>query len=196
MLALLSPLAAPAAALQGPLGRHQVIGAFRRLLLAASAGGCVMLQVDDAHLIEDADVDVMLHLSVTGHPVLVVLAVRPPAPQSALGQGVSRLVSAGHLAAIDLDPLADDDALSLATQAAPRPLAADVLGRIVRLADGNPFAAIELARCAGPAADWRLPATPPKRSRSACATCPTPPCRCSSIWPWPVTSSMQRSRRP
>lgn len=158
VLALLSPLAAPAAALQGPLGRHQVIGAFRRLLLAASAGGCVMLQVDDAHLIEDADVDVMLHLSVTGHPVFVVLAVRPPSPQSALGQGVSRLVSAGHLAAIDLDPLADDDALSLAAQAAPRPLAADVLGRIVRLADGSPFAAIELARCAGPAADSHLPA--------------------------------------
>ena len=158
VLALLSPLAGPAAPLQGPLGRHQVIGTFRRLLLAASGGGCVMLQVDDAHLIEDADVDVMLHLSVTGHPVFVVLAVRPPSPHSALGQGVSRLVGAGHLAAIDLEPLADEDALSLASQAAPRPLAADVLGRIVRLADGSPFAAIELARCAGPAAAPHLPA--------------------------------------
>ena len=158
VLALLSPLAAPAAALQGPLGRHQVIGAFRRLLLAASPGGRVMLQVDDAHLIEDADVDVMLHLSVTGHPVFVVLAVRPPPAQSALAQGVSRLLGAGHLAAIDLEPLADDDALNLAAQAAPRPLAADVLARIVRLADGSPFAAIELARCAGPAADAHLPA--------------------------------------
>jgi DNA-binding SARP family transcriptional activator len=158
VLALLSPLAAPAAALQGPLGRHQVIGAFRRLLLAASAGGCVMLQVDDAHLIEDADVDVMLHLSVTGHPVFVVLAVRPPSPQSALAQGVSRLVSAGHLTAIDLEPLADDEALSLVAYAAPRHLAADVLGRIVRLADGSPFAAIELARCAGSAAVSHLPA--------------------------------------
>ncbi len=158
VLALLSPFAGPAAPLQGPLGRHQVIGAFRRLLLAASGGGCVMLQVDDAHLIEDADVEVMLHLSVRGYPVFVVLAVRPPSPQSALGQGMSRLLGAGNLMAIDLDPLADDDTLSLAAQAAPRPLAADVLGRIVRLADGSPFAAIELARCAGPAAASRLPA--------------------------------------
>ena len=62
VLALLSPLAAPAAALPGPLGRHQVIGAIRRLLLAACGGRDILLQVDDAHLIDDADVDVLMHL--------------------------------------------------------------------------------------------------------------------------------------
>ena len=36
VLAMLSPHAAPASAVQGPLSRHQVIGAFRRVLLAAS----------------------------------------------------------------------------------------------------------------------------------------------------------------
>ena len=159
VLALLSPLALPADALQGPLGRHQVIGAFRRLLLTASAGAPVMLRVDDAHLIGDADVDVLMHLAVTGHPVFVVLAMRPAAADSELGRGVSRLVGAGHLFAIELDPLADDDAAGLVAQAAPRALAPDVVARIVRLADGNPFAAIELARCAGPAADSRLPAS-------------------------------------
>ena len=62
VLAQLSPLAAPAAALPGPLGRHQVIGALRRLLLAASGGSDIIVQVDDAHLIDDADVDVLMLL--------------------------------------------------------------------------------------------------------------------------------------
>jgi len=158
VLAMLSPLAAPAPALQGPLGRHQVIGAFRRVLLAASGGGPVMVQIDDAHLIEDADADAMLHLAVTGQPVFVVLALRPPSPGSALARGVSRLVSGGRLTMIDLGPLPDDDAAGLVAHAAPRPLAAGLVERIVRLAGGNPFAALELARCAGPAADARLPA--------------------------------------
>jgi len=159
VLAMLSPLALAADALQGPLGRHQVIGAFRRLLLAASGGKPVLLRVDDAHLIGDADVDVMLHLAVTGHPVSVVLAMRPAPPESELARGVSRLTGGGRLVAIDLDPLADDDAADLVAQAAPRGLAADVVDRIVRLADGNPFAAIELARCAGPVAGAHLPAS-------------------------------------
>ena len=95
VLAQLSPLAAPAAALAGPLGRHQVIGALRRLLLAASGGGDVMVQVDDAHLIDDADVDVLMHLTSAGPPVCVVLATRAPTLGSALGRGVSRLVGSG-----------------------------------------------------------------------------------------------------
>lgn len=68
VLAMLTPLAGPAAPLLGPLGRHQVIGAFRRLLLAASEGGDVVLQVDDAHLLDDAEVDVVLHLASAGPP--------------------------------------------------------------------------------------------------------------------------------
>jgi tetratricopeptide (TPR) repeat protein len=158
VLAMLSPLAAPAPALPGPLGRHQVIGAFRRVLLAASGGGPVLVQVDDAHLIDAADADVLLELAVSGRPVFVVLALRPPAPGSALARGVSRLVQGSHSKLIDLGPLAEDDAADLVAQSAPRPLAAALKERIVRLAGGNPFAALELARCAGPAADSRLPA--------------------------------------
>ncbi|MDB5874809.1 MAG: hypothetical protein JWQ07_4251 [Ramlibacter sp.] len=157
VLAMLSPLAVPADALQGPLGRHQVIGAFRRLLLAASNGGPVMLRVDDAHLLGDADVDVMLHLAVTGRPVSVVLAMRPAAPDSALARGVARLAGGGHMLAIELEPLGRDEAAGLVAQAASRALSAEVVERIVGLADGNPFAAIELARSAGPTAGSRLP---------------------------------------
>ncbi|MDP1902619.1 MAG: AAA family ATPase [Rubrivivax sp.] len=171
VLALLSPLAAPAVDLQGPLGRHQVIGAIRRLLLAASAGRDIMLQVDDAHLIGDADVDVLMHLVAAGPPLCVVLAARAPAPGSALARGVSRLVGAGAMQAIDLEALADDETRRLVALASTRPLAEALASHIVRVAAGNPFAAIELARCAamstganaganaGKSAGTRLPAS-------------------------------------
>ncbi len=157
VLAQLSPLAAPAAALAGPLGRHQVIGALRRLLLAASAGGDVMVLVDDAHLIGDADVDVLMHLCAAGPPVAVLLATRAPVLGSALARGVSRLLGSGVMQALDLEPLADDEARRLVTQAAPCALSEDNLAHIVRVAEGNPFAAIELARCAEPSGQQRLP---------------------------------------
>ena len=148
VLAQLSPLAAPAAALAGPLGRHQVIGALRRLLLAASGGGDVMVLVDDAHLIDDADADVLMHLACAGPPVCVVLATRAPALGSALARGVSRLVGSGVMQALDLEPLDEDEARRLVVQAAPCPLSEQNVSHIVRVAEGNPFAAIELARCA------------------------------------------------
>ena len=159
VLALLSPLAAPADALPGPVSRHQMIGALRRLLLAASGGGQVMLQVDDAHLVADADVDVLMHLVSAGPPLCVVLATRTPAAGSALARGLARLGGAGVMQALDLAPLADDEAHQLVALAAARSLPADVAARIVQLADGNPFAAIELARSTGPSSGGHLPAS-------------------------------------
>jgi DNA-binding SARP family transcriptional activator len=157
VLALLSPLAAPAADLPGPLGRHQLIGACRRLLLAAAQGRDILVQVDDAHLIDDAEADLLMHLANSGPPICLLLAMRPPAPASELGRGVARGLGAGVLRAIDLEPLADDEARRLVVQAAPRPLRDATVARIVRAAAGHPFAAIELARCAGPGDDPRLP---------------------------------------
>jgi DNA-binding SARP family transcriptional activator/tetratricopeptide (TPR) repeat protein len=156
VLAMLTPLAAPASALQGPLGRHQVVGAFRRLLLAASGGGPVLLRIDDAHLVDAADADVLSNLAVTGRPVFVALALRSPSPESAVARGVVRLSRGNHLKTIDLGPLADEDAADLIAHCAARPLDAALKERIVRLAAGSPFAAIELAGCAGPAVDARL----------------------------------------
>ncbi|MCP5265187.1 MAG: AAA family ATPase [Burkholderiaceae bacterium] len=147
-LALLTPLAAPADEIPGPLSRHQVIGAFRRLLVATGRGSPVLLQIDDAHRLDDADVDVLMHLISAGPPVLVMLALRPLAPGSALGRGIARLVGAGRLRALELGPLDDDSLRALVGRAGPARVAPEIAEHIVRQAQGNPFAALELARCA------------------------------------------------
>ncbi len=159
VLAALTPVASPAPEVTGPLGRHQVIGALRRLLLAASAGNPVMVQVDDAHLIDESDADALLQMAVSGRPVFVGLTLRTQPAQSGLARRISRLVGHGQLTTIDLGPLADDDAAELVAMAAPRPLPAAVVERIVRLAEGNPFAALELARCADMEPASPLPAS-------------------------------------
>jgi len=159
VLSALSPLAGPAEAPQGPLGRHQVIGAFRRALLAGSADGPVMLQVDDAHLLEAADAEVMLHLVVTGRPVFVVLTSRDSGAPGPLASGLARLSRGGHLETIELGPLPDEEIADLAARAAPRRLTPGLLERVASRAQGNPFAALELARSIDPDANERLPAS-------------------------------------
>lgn len=155
VLALLSPQAAPADSLPGPLGRHQVVGAIRRLLLATAPGKEVLLLVDDAHLADDADVDVIAQLAASGAGLCVLLAVRQPLPGTALARALGRLQRSGVLQVLDLEPLPDDECRRLVTRAAPAGVTNDVVARIARAAEGNPFAAIELARCAS--ADVRLP---------------------------------------
>jgi DNA-binding SARP family transcriptional activator/tetratricopeptide (TPR) repeat protein len=157
VLALLSPQAAPADTLPGPLGRHQVVGAIRRLLLAATPGKEVLLEVDDAHLADDADVDVIMQLVATGAGLCVLLAARPPAAGSALARALGRLQRSGVLQVFDVEALPEDECRRLVSRLAPAALPDEVVTRLVRAADGNPFAAIELARCAGAHADGRLP---------------------------------------
>ena len=159
VLAVLSPLAGAAPPLQGPLSRHQMIGAFRRLLLAAAGKAPQLLLIDDAHRMADADADALLQLAVTGRPVHVALASRTVPADSTLGRGLARLVAAGRMAAIDLAPLTDEEAKALIEEAAPQALAEPVVERIVRLAAGNPFAALELSRCAASDEASRLPAS-------------------------------------
>jgi DNA-binding SARP family transcriptional activator len=149
VLAELTSLAAPAAPLESPLTRHRVIGAIRRLLLAASHGAGVALVVDDAHLADEATIDVLYHLASTGGtPVLPVLAYRPePAPE-ALTRGVARLARGGKALEMDLGPLDREDAAALVAAGAPTPRAAEVVDRIIDLAQGNPFLTLELAQSA------------------------------------------------
>jgi DNA-binding SARP family transcriptional activator len=147
VLAELSSLAAPAALLDSPLTRHRVIGAFRRLLLAAADGAAVALIVDDAHLADEATIDVLLHLGSGGAtPVLTMLAYRPEPAPDVLTRGVARLARAGKAVEIDLGPLDRRDAASLVAASATMPRTAEVVERIIDLAEGNPFLTLELAR--------------------------------------------------
>lgn len=149
VLALLSPLASPANDSLGPLGRHQVVGAIRRLLLAAAPQTDILLQMDDAHLIDDADVDVLVQLAMAGPPLCLLITTRPMATAAALARGVSRLLRASVLRLIDLEPMDHDESRRLVTRALPAPVPEAVVERIVQAADGNPFALIELTRCSG-----------------------------------------------
>ena len=157
VLALLSPQAAPADPLPGPLGRHQVVGALRRLLLASAPGREVLLQVDDAHLADDADVDVFTQLAATGAGLCVLLGTRPTMAGTALARALARLQRSGVVQVLDIEPLPDDECRRLVARAAPAAVSDDVLMRIVSTADGNPFAVIELARCATDGVGARLP---------------------------------------
>ncbi len=138
---VLEQLAAPA----GGLTRHKVIGAARVLLEAAAGDGPVAFVVDDAHLADEATLDLLPHL---GGEILVVLAYRPEAAPGTLVRGVSRAARAGRLTAIDLGPLEPDQAASLV--AAGTTVARDeaTVRRIIALGQGNPFLVLELARSA------------------------------------------------
>ncbi|MCW2492422.1 MAG: hypothetical protein JWN47_1786 [Frankiales bacterium] len=148
VLAELSPLARPAEAWEGVLTRHQVIGAVRRLLLAAAGTSGMVLLVDDAHLADDDTTEALLHLAgVDGraHP-LVAFSYRREQAGDALARGVARLDRAGVLAAVDLTPLPSEDAEALVEAAATATLDRGDVVRIVQLSAGNPFFLIELAR--------------------------------------------------
>ena len=157
VLAQLSALAAPAQPLPGPLARHQVVGAVRRLLIAASGGKDTLFVVDDAHLIDDADVDVLVQLASAGAPLCLLLATRQTAPEAALARGIARLQRAGVMRLLELGPLADAECHRLVARAANAALPDALAARIVDAAEGNPFVAIELARCASPEGATRLP---------------------------------------
>jgi DNA-binding SARP family transcriptional activator len=157
VLALLTPQAAAASALPGPLGRHQVVGAMRRLLLGAAPAADLLLQIDDAHLADDADIDVLVQLASAGAPLCVLLATRAPAVGTALARGLARLQRSGVAQLLDIEPLDEDECRRLVAHAAPAALPEALLARIARAAEGNPFAAIELTRCAVAGAETRLP---------------------------------------
>lgn len=131
-----------------PLGRHQVVGALRRLLLATASAQPVLVIVDDAHGADDASAEVLAQLAASGPPVFVLLACRPTLP-ALLERDVLRMLRSGQLGAIELGPLAEDEAALLAQRTAGAPLPADAAAAIAQRAEGLPFAVIELARAQG-----------------------------------------------
>lgn len=129
----------------GPVSRHQVVGALTTLLRACADGARTMLVLDDAQDADSATLDALLTLASSVPDVLVVLAYRPgagaTAPDDPLLTGVARVHRQGRAALLDLGPLSKDAVRELVGERA-----LDV-ERVVELAGGNPFAALEIARC-------------------------------------------------
>ncbi|HSW17255.1 MAG TPA: AAA family ATPase, partial [Ramlibacter sp.] len=152
VLAAMSAAEGAASPLALPLGRHQVVGALRRLLIATAAGKPVLVIVDDAHCADDASADALMQLAASGPPVFVLLACRPQLPDL-LQRHVSRMQRAGQLEAIELGPLTEVEAALLAGRAGDAPLPAETAADIARRSEGLPFAVIELARASIASAD-------------------------------------------
>jgi DNA-binding SARP family transcriptional activator/tetratricopeptide (TPR) repeat protein len=145
VLAAMTPAAGAPHALALPIGRHQMVGAVRRLLLATAGGKPVLLIVDDAHAADDSSAELLAQLAASGPPLFVLLACRPQLPE-VLQRHVSRMLRAGTLEAVDLPPLAEEEAALLATRAAGGGLEPDAAAAIARMSEGLPFAVVELAR--------------------------------------------------
>jgi DNA-binding SARP family transcriptional activator/tetratricopeptide (TPR) repeat protein len=149
VLAAMSSDAGDARPLALPIGRHQVVGALRRLLLATAGDKPVLVIVDDAHAADDASAEALTQLAASGPPVFVLLACRPALPEL-LGRHVSRMLRGGQLEAIELGPLSREEAALLALRAAGTTLPKDAADAIAQRAEGLPFAVVELARAASP----------------------------------------------
>ncbi|HSW20608.1 MAG TPA: hypothetical protein VLJ86_25520, partial [Ramlibacter sp.] len=152
VLAAMSAAEGAASPLALPLGRHQVVGALRRLLIATAAGKPVLVIVDDAHCADDASADALMQLAASGPLVFVLLACRPQLPDL-LQRHVSRMQRAGQLEAIELGPLTEVEAALLAGRAGGAPLPAETAADIARRSEGLPFAVIEMARASIASAD-------------------------------------------
>ncbi len=139
------------------LTRHQVLAAISRVVNCVAGSAGVVLIVDDVDAADEATIDVLVQLAASApSTLLVVLAYRGEHALAALDHCVAVLARTGHVMALDLAPLPDDDAQALVEAAAPgTPRPADV-DAVVRLAGGNPFFLVELARRIGTDAPMTL----------------------------------------
>ena len=153
VLAALAPRTGPVPPTDGPLSRHQVIGALRRLLLAGTDGRPIVVIADDLHAVDDATVEALLHLVSPRDPIVLVLPLRGEAARPELDRQLGRLVRAHRLAVVEVGPLDADAAAALARAVADRTLEDSTLAEVVALAEGNPFTIIELARRAATRGD-------------------------------------------
>ncbi|HEY0844269.1 MAG TPA: AAA family ATPase [Noviherbaspirillum sp.] len=145
VLSAMTPAGGTSPQLALPIGRHQVVGAIRRLLLATAQGRPVLLIVDDAHAADDSSAEVLAQLAASGAPLFVILACRPALPP-VLDRHVRRMLRGDTLVALDLEPLTPAESALLAARSAPLPLQSDTATDIARMSEGLPFAVVELAR--------------------------------------------------
>ena len=130
-----------------PLTRHSVTGALGRLLRAAGGSARVLLVIDDAHLADEATIDVLAHLGAGSSAVqLMVLAYRPAPAPPALVVVAERQARSGRATLLDLRPLERQEVAELVAASTAVPRGGGTLERIFELGQGNPFLTLELAR--------------------------------------------------
>jgi hypothetical protein len=135
----------------GSLTRHHIVGALRRVVDAVDRPAGTVLILEDAELADEATIDVLVDLAALRVERLrVVLAHRDrPTQRRALGPPVASLERGGRLATIDLDALPDDEAAVVVAAAAPGSPDDGDVEAVVRLAGGNPFLLVDMARRLG-----------------------------------------------
>jgi len=132
----------------GESGHQRLFVSVAELLRLASSGGGAVLVVDDAHDADEASLRLLHYLSraAVGERIVIVVAHRPWPLRPAMEAMRRSLIGRGTSVPLDLGPLADEDIRRLAGRAIGQDRTQ--LDRVVKLAGGNPFAAVELARTA------------------------------------------------
>lgn len=143
----LLPHLAGASPPEGPVTRHQVVGALQQVLAAVDARPTIIV-VDDAHLADAGTADVVGHLAASVRDVVVVLARRESPPNAALATVLSRLHRAGRLVEVELGPMDDADAAALLRAVSGGDVDPATSAALRGEAAGNPFVLVELARLA------------------------------------------------
>jgi DNA-binding SARP family transcriptional activator/tetratricopeptide (TPR) repeat protein len=141
----------------GESGHQRLFVSVAELLRLASSGGGAVLVVDDAHEADEASLRLLHYLSRTavGERIVIVVAHRPWPLRPAMDAMRRSLIGRGTSVPLDLGPLADEDIRRLAGRAIGQDRM--LLDRVVKLAGGNPFAAVELARTAAGVDDRASP---------------------------------------
>jgi hypothetical protein len=139
-------LAATPEAWSGEGGHQRLFVAAAELLRLAAAGTGLLLVVDEIHDADEASLRLLHHLARAAVPEQVVLALghRTAASGTALAAFRQSTLSRGAID-LPLTPLAPETVETLVHRIAPGASSEDV-AEICSLADGSPFAAVELAR--------------------------------------------------
>jgi DNA-binding SARP family transcriptional activator/tetratricopeptide (TPR) repeat protein len=147
---------------QGELDRHRMFSAVGRLLAEAATERGVLLVIDDLHTADEASVALFHYLARGLRGQRLVLLATQRKGEAALGP-VTRvqasLVRQRVARTVELEPLDDESAATLAEQAAGRPLPAETMAAIDRAGGGNPFFISELAAAVDAAGELTIPAT-------------------------------------
>jgi DNA-binding SARP family transcriptional activator len=160
ILAELTQLAPPAPAVEGALTRHQVVATVQRALAVTATGAPTLLCVEDAHLLDEATAEALALLVAGGAgALLVVLACRSEWIRASLPHGIAELARGDSTLTLELGPLEADVVAQLVKLTAPLPPPDEAVGRIVELAEGSPFFALELARATTASSAGAVPDT-------------------------------------